>query len=892
MTPPSQESKLPYLRTDSTPTLSHADIAERSNTLNYEALVSIVRCVSRALSAQNALQELFTLLQARFGLQALTLEVTSGSVVRFYPYGDTLAIAAAEASAPDWQSLTIPFDNPAAPVGRLTFIRQGGSPLPAPLLEAATDQIALLLMQEALTQRAEEAETKARQRISEVATIYEIGQAIDPVELPRLLQMITDRTALLMDAQACSLMLVDGEAGRLRVVASHGLPDDAQSLGPRIGEGVAGRVAQTEQPMLIVDAAQDPRLKGISIKPDIGSSMLVPMKDQAGRVLGVLAIRRRRPAQDFTDDDLKLFSVFATQAALAVTNVRLYDNLNRRANELLKLSSLSRVLISTLNLDELLGRVADDICKVVGFQRCCLYMRESRTVLQPRTWRGYGETITRLPIREGEGILGLTAKNREMIRFDVRSPMPPEQERDRYTLQLRGFARSLGTNAFVALPIMGSRDSCIGVLLADTKSRRLPITEEQINLLSVFVNQAGIAIENARLVEEMQENYRNLHRLKNYTDNVLRSIGSAIISTDARGHIARFNRVAMEILAPQGGTLQDIPLQEALAALHLPPDEYARLAEAMQKVQETGERMHLHKFTLHPIERPPLTLNLALSRLVDHNNERAGVVLIFEDITLEVQMEAELEKMRRLADIGQLAAKMAHEVRNALSPIRGAAQLLRTDVMAQSGSAEWLDIILAEVEGLKRLTGEMLDFARPTPLDPRLLDVNEFVHNAVLLLSDFLNEHRVTLAWELADNLSVLQADPIQLGQVVRNIVMNAAQAMPDGGVLHVETSCDTATELIGIHFRDTGVGIAPEEIERIFRPFVTTRPKGTGLGLPIVQKIVEKHGGRVDVVSAPEQGTTFSVWLPVSPPETSRERFYDETPLISASPTGRFPDN
>src|SRR5205807_533677 len=102
------------------------------------------------------------------------------------------------------------------------------------------------------------------------------------------------------------------------------LPADALEQEQRIGEGIAGRVAETEQPMLIVGDIHDPRLDGVALKPDIGSSMLVPMKNTEGRVLGVLSIRRRRPAPDFTDDDLKLFSVFATQAALALTNVRLY----------------------------------------------------------------------------------------------------------------------------------------------------------------------------------------------------------------------------------------------------------------------------------------------------------------------------------------------------------------------------------------------------------------------------------------------------------------------------------------------------------------------------------------------------------------------------------------
>jgi nitrogen-specific signal transduction histidine kinase/GAF domain-containing protein len=758
------------------------------------------------------------------------------------------------------------------------------------LLHAITSHVALRLGLEHLAERAEESEDRARQRISELATISEIGQAVDPLELPRLLQMITDRTALLMDAHVCSLLLMDEEQGCLSLVASHGPAADVLAYGQQLGAGIAGRVAATEQPLLIVEAEQAVRPDGEAVNTELGSSMLVPMKDQDEKVLGVLAIRRRRPALDFTTDDLKLFSVFSTRAALAVTNMRLYVNLRSRMAELLKLTSFSRTLISTINLDELLAAVVDEVRSAVNFERCCLYMRDgNRANFVPRVWRGYPDSIGRNPVREGEGAVGLTARAKKLLSFDARDPVSPGRDKEPSYLKMRGFARSLGVNMFLAVPIQNSHQRCIGVLVADNRGRNEPISQEQKSLLEAFINHAGIAIDNSLLYTQMQDTLANIRRLKNYPDSVLHSIGAAIVSIDVRGVITRWNPAAQETLQQPTSAFRDTLFADLLIRLRLPEAERTQLLDMIQRVQETGETIQRFRLTLHPWDRPPLTLYLMVSRLPD-NQERSGVVLIFEDVTQEVRLENELEKMRRLADIGQLAATMAHEVRNALSPIRAASQMIQADLRAQSGSMEWTQIIIAEVDGLTRLMDEMLDFARPTLLDTRPLRLNEFLASAVQSLTAFLTEHRVQVEWDCAAILPELQGDAVQLGQVVRNIVMNAAQAMPDRGVLRIRTAYDQVEELFVVEFKDNGEGIPTGNLERIFRPFVTTRTKGTGLGLPIVQKIVDHHGGRVEVESQVGAGTVFRVLLPQQPPPDVGE-YLPDTSVISRETTGGFPD-
>lgn len=866
-------------------------------------LLAIVQETTAAASAQAAVEALYRLLQQRAGLLALTLELFSSPTPRTYPYGDMGEVAAVRKGKTPNPQRTVcicPLQTIPALQGKITYILAKDTPATPALLEAATTQVALRLNVEHLTVRAEQSEEQVRQRISELATISEIGQAVDPVELPRLLQMITDRTALLMDARVCSLWLVDEKQGdevlrRLRLAAGHGSAEEDSEYAQKQEEEVVARVAETQQPMLIVDAAsragQAGPLTPGSTSSRTGSSMLVPMKNQEGQVLGVLAIRRRRPALDFNTDDLNLFSVFATQAALAVTNIRLYADLRSRMSELLKLTRFSRTLISTIDLDQLLEAVIDEVRSAVNFERCCLYMRDGNRVnFVPRVWRGYPDTIGRNPVREGEGAVGLTARTKSLLCFDAREPAPTGRERERPYLQMKGYARSLGVDAFVAAPIQDSHQRCIGVLVADNRGRREPISEEQKSLLEAFVNQAGIAIDNSLLYTQQQDALANIRRLKDYTDSVLRSVGAAILSIDVRGVITRWNPAAEKTLQLPASAFRDACFVDLLARIRLPATEHDQLLEMIRQVQETGKTIQRFRLTLHPGEGPTMTLYLMISRLPEHHQERAGVVLIFEDVTQEVRLEMELEKMRRLADIGQLAATMAHEVRNALSPIRAGAQMIQGDLMAQNLSTEWTQIIVAEVDGLTRLMSQMLDFARPTSLDPRPLQLNEFLVAAVQSLFGFLAEHQTRVEWECAADLPSLQGDPIQLGQVVRNVVMNAAQSVAGEGVLRIRTAYDAEAMLFTIEFQDNGEGIAPGNLERIFRPFVTTRTKGTGLGLPIVQKIVDRHGGRIEVDSAVGRGTCFRILLPPHPPADAGDRLAD-VPLINRHAANDFPD-
>jgi two-component system sensor histidine kinase PilS (NtrC family) len=282
-----------------------------------------------------------------------------------------------------------------------------------------------------------------------------------------------------------------------------------------------------------------------------------------------------------------------------------------------------------------------------------------------------------------------------------------------------------------------------------------------------------------------------------------------------------------------------------------------------------------------------LFLGVAGSILRDENSRPVGNVVIFQDVTKVVKMERELRRSERLAAVGEMAAKMAHEIRNPLAAISGSIQVLQRDRAAESQEGEpacLMDIVVRETDRLNDLIADFLHYARPRPLRIEAVSLSSIVEELLKMLEALRPENVVIQSAALQD--LVVAADADQLRQVLWNLSLNALQAMPEGGELLLSSEVvpppiaqgssqlsrkesGSAEEDLGnsawveICVRDTGVGIDAESQERIFEPFYTTKPKGTGLGLAMVHRIVEAHGGVLRVKSEPGQGTAVGVAFP-----------------------------
>ncbi|MCH7761566.1 GAF domain-containing protein [candidate division TA06 bacterium] len=225
------------------------------------------------------------------------------------------------------------------------------------------------------------------------------------------------------------------------------------------------------------------------------------------------------------------------------------------------------------------------------------------------------------------------------------------------------------------------------------------------------------------------------------------------------------------------------------------------------------------------------------------------------------EMQEEIRRADRLRSLGEMATGIAHEIRNPLGSIKGSAQILQSEV----GKSEFLNIIVEEVDRLDSVVSEFLDFARPMNPKPKPEDIENIIHTTLQLIEKEGSLKSVKVEKSFSSDLPYVLVDKGQMKQVFLNLFQNAIQAMPGGGELEITGRCNPQTMNLVLQFTDTGSGIPESDLRKIFEPFFTTKEKGIGLGLSIVQRIIEAHKGTIQVESQVGKGTTFTITLPIS---------------------------
>jgi signal transduction histidine kinase len=246
----------------------------------------------------------------------------------------------------------------------------------------------------------------------------------------------------------------------------------------------------------------------------------------------------------------------------------------------------------------------------------------------------------------------------------------------------------------------------------------------------------------------------------------------------------------------------------------------------------------------------------ALHRLDDSHRK------LKEQTDILFQTEEQLRRADRLSALGELSAGMAHEIRNPLSSIKGAAEILKDDYSPDEAKYEFIQILLKESDRLNRIVQEFLSFARPKQPELQQADLNEAVESVLSLIAQEARHAGVKVDKTLDPSIGKRSLDAGLLKQAFLNLALNAIQAMPQGGTLTVKTAL--RGDAVEVEIADTGTGIPDENRKKLFSPFFTTKKNGTGLGLAITYRIIENHRGRIDVASAAGKGTTFTVKIPV----------------------------
>lgn len=426
-------------------------------------------------------------------------------------------------------------------------------------------------------------------------------------------------------------------------------------------------------------------------------------------------------------------------------------------------------------------------------------------------------------IVEGIGIAGLAiAEQKPRLLLD------PTKESD---LSSKGIERKATIGSSLIVPLFTRNAGAIGVLNVARASDAVTFGEADLESAEALGRQIALAVNNARAI--VNANQRRLS-----LQNAIDSVGFGLIMIDAEGELADYSSESASILGAD-------------------PSDHRTWHTYFEKISH-----NFRQPLLHAMERAKKGLSYRF-RVVDDKNQKAyavivsplqggGAIVALNDITEHEKAREAIDRIQRLAEIGQMTASIAHEIRNPLAGIRSAASMILEDPQL---ATEFAVMIENESNKLNQLCTEFLDFAKPISLEFEPIKLGDIVRQVSERHQDEWKKAGVTLVLQISNDEPVLYADSLRIEQVLRNLLLNAIQASEEGGTVTISVSDQGVLSIT-----DEGTGMSEEVKDMLFTPFFTTRATGTGLGLSMVRKIVEAHKARVHVESESGKGTTFEL--------------------------------
>ncbi|MGJ8455078.1 ATP-binding protein [Pseudothermotoga sp. U03pept] len=419
----------------------------------------------------------------------------------------------------------------------------------------------------------------------------------------------------------------------------------------------------------------------------------------------------------------------------------------------------------------------------------------------------------------------------------------------------------LEVDEFVVVPLVGRWDT-IGVLILDNRYTRSPINDADIEVLRVVADSAGLAIENAMNYEELRRKTESLEQQKNmidylrkFSESILQNLTTAVIVLDRSGRVIECNKRVEQLLG--------LPKERVIGSSYLDFGEaFENIFEVAMKVFEKGETITLARYR---VETPSgeRFFDTKYSPLWDLNNSTMnGVIVTLEDMTQQYKLEQERKDKEKLALLGEMSARVAHELRNPITVIGGFLNRLKKNIDDPKAREKYVSILTSEVENLENIVSEILEFSRNIrKIDLSTFQINDLLEEVVLLMQEKANKANVSIETHLSI-VPEVEADRNRIKRVLVNLVQNALEATPQNGKIVLRTQHDNDKVIVSVF--NTGEPISEDVLRKIFVPFYTTKTYGTGLGLAICKKIIEdEHSGRIWAEPKPD-GTVFCFELPL----------------------------
>lgn len=411
---------------------------------------------------------------------------------------------------------------------------------------------------------------------------------------------------------------------------------------------------------------------------------------------------------------------------------------------------------------------------------------------------------------------------------------------------LPGRAQRLGLQNFFPMRVKGR---LVAVLAVAPKDAEEEMNSEDNQLLITLAAHAASAIEGARLYEENLARIREVGQLKDYNESIVESSRVGILVLDQEQRIRGWNRAMEDLFTHDRQDVRQRPVADFF------PMEFVALLDG---VPPGGRRME--RFPLPGPGHSPRLFNLALAEM---RGPGGGLVVTFDEVTEQVRMAQQLVQSERLAAVGLLASGVAHEINTPLTGIASYAQMLLEDCSPDDESREYLERIRTQSWRASHIANSLLNFSRGSGDSFHRVDLNAIVNETLALFGRQLKGHHIKIEVAPADGKALVRGHQGQLQQVILNLLLNARDAMPEGGEIQIRAAREG--DWVVLQVADTGEGIPSENLDRIYDPFFTTKGsgRGTGLGLSVTYGIIKDHKGTLTVNSHPGEGSTFSVHLP-----------------------------
>jgi PAS domain S-box-containing protein len=586
------------------------------------------------------------------------------------------------------------------------------------------------------------------------------------------------------------------------------------------------------------------------------SLTLSPIKDATGDIIGISGISR-----DISEKK------------------RVEKELIRRNQEMSRLFFISSAMRSTLELDRLLRMVltAVTMSDGMGFNRAILFLiDEPRNVLKGvmgvgpaspdeawqiwddlslkhKTLNDVMQEIATNPLNKDSFIEKLTVgieisleEDGAIIRAVKEKKSFNISDVNNEPLSDTVLIQQLGTQAYAVVPLI-SRNKVIGLIWVDNYFNRKPIVEEDMQFLASFSNQIASAIESARLFEQVTMAEQQL-------ESIFDSMSDMVYFVDKNYEIKNINRAV--------GSKVGLAQSEIIGK---------KCYEIFHGVSEPPQRCPHHKTVntkkayIEELDEPQLggTFLTSSSPIFDSSGEFIGSVHVVRDISELKILREKLVMSEKMAALGEVAAKVAHEIRNPLVSVGGFAK--RLEKKLEGNLREYAGIIVKEVARLEGILKEILGFVKEVRLSRENVSFNSLVNDVLKLMTSDIKERGIMLMTDYGAS-PILFIDPNRVKEAIVNIISNAIQSITGSGSIYIRTYMEKHDAVLEI--RDTGSGIPKEDRSFIFNPFYTTKASGTGLGLAITHKIIQEHNGRIEVDSAVDKGTVFRVFIPIKEEE------------------------